>query len=110
MKNHVLAIALGSMLALPALANNEIDPGYVARVTTEDGKSREDVRAELVSAQRAGNVIVNAELGTVASVHAAAAQQQPGKSRADVVAEVTQARRNGNYIANAELGTKASHL
>lgn len=110
MKNQVLAIALGSVFALPALANNEIDPGFVTNVTAEAPKSRDEVRAELVSAQRAGNVVVNAESGAVATPHAAVAQQESGKSRADVVAEVTQARRTGDYIANAELGAKASQL
>lgn len=89
---------------------NEIDPGYVTSVTTQAAKSRDEVRAELVSAQRAGDVVVNAESGAVAATHAAAAQQEPGKSRADVVAEVTRARRTGDYIANAELGAKASRL
>lgn len=109
MKNQVLAFALASAFALPALANNEIDPGFVTSVTAEISKSRDDVRAELVSAQRAGEITVNAELGNVTTAHAEPAQLSD-KSRAEVVAEVAKARRSGDYVANAELGTKASQL
>jgi hypothetical protein len=109
MKNQVLAIALAGAFALPALANNEIDPGFVTNFTTEIGKSRDEVRAELVSAQHAGEITVNAELGTVAATHAEP-MQLSDKSRAEVVAEVAKARRSGDYVANAELGTKASQL
>jgi len=104
MKRQIIAVALGSLVALPAFANNEIDAGYAAPVAVS-AKSRADVRAELIAAQRAGDVVVNAELGTTAkSMHTA------DKSRAQVIAEVAQARRSGNYIVNAELGTKASQL
>lgn len=104
MKRQIIAVALGSLFALPAFANNEINAGYAAPVAVS-AKSRADVRAELVAAQRAGEVIVNGELGTTArSLHA------EGKSRAQVIAEVEQARRSGNYIANAELGTQADQL
>lgn len=104
MKRQVLAIALGSLFALPAFANNEINAGNLPPVVTST-KSVEQVRAELIAAQRAGEVIVNGELGTTAtSMHSA------GKSRTDVVAEVIQARSSGNYVVNAELGTKANQL
>lgn len=109
MRNQVLAIALGSLFALPALANNEIDPGYVTSFKAEAGKSRDDVRAELVAAQSAGEVIVNAELGTTIG-KTPVPTQQAGKSRAQVRDGVAQARRSGDYIINAELGTKASQL
>jgi len=104
MKRQILAVAVGSLFALPALANNEIDPGYHAPMAVS-AKTVEQVRAELVSAQRAGKVIVNGELGTTAKW-----MQSAGRTRAEVVAEVAQARRSGNYIVNAELGTKASQL
>ncbi|MDH4173300.1 MAG: hypothetical protein OEZ09_09595 [Betaproteobacteria bacterium] len=104
MKRQLLAVAIGSLFALPALANNEIDAGYHPHMSVSN-KSVEQVRAELIAAQRAGEVAINAELGyTVKTLQGAS------KSRADVVAEVAQARRSGNYILNAELGTKASQL
>jgi hypothetical protein len=104
MKRQIIAVALGSLFALPALANNEIDAGNHSPMAVS-AKSLEQVRADLIAAQRAGDVIVNAELGTTAS-----SMQTAGKSRADVVAEVAQSRRTGDYIVNAELGTKASQL
>jgi hypothetical protein len=91
MKRQLLAIALGSLVALPALANNEIDAGYAAGTT--------------FSADNAGLVFADAEQGYVP-----AAGHGAGKSRADVRAEVEQTRRSGNYVVNAELGTKANPL
>ena len=90
MKREILAVAIGSFIALPAFANNEIDAGYTppAQVST-------------LSAQ----VFVNAEQGYEFKATSVAA-----KSRAEVVAEVAEARRSGDYIVNAELGTKASQL
>jgi hypothetical protein len=91
MKREILAVAIGSFIALPALANNEIDTGYnpPAQVST-------------LSAQQ---VFVNAEQGFEFK-----ATWVAGKTRDNVRAEVAQARRSGDYIANAELGTKASQL
>jgi hypothetical protein len=91
MKREILALAIGSFIALPALANNEIDAGY------NPPAQRSTLSAE--------QVFVNAEQGYVF-----AAKSSADKSRAEVVAEVVQARRSGDYIANAELGTKASQL
>lgn len=85
MKRHIVALAIGSLFAVPALANNEIDAGapgtaygsdkarltfvnaeqgYVA-TAAEAGKSRADVRAEVAQAARAGELRVNGELGTI---------------------------------------------
>lgn len=91
MKRQILAVALGTMFALPALANNEIDTGY------NPPAQRSTLSAELV--------FVNAEQGYVF-----VAKSSADKSRAEVTAEVEQARRSGNYVINAELGTKASQL
>jgi len=90
MKRQILAVALGSLFALPALANNEIDAGYsgTAQVATPIAE-----------------VFVNAEQGYVFKSTAMA-----DKTRAEVVTEVAQARSSGDYVVNAELGTKASQL
>lgn len=87
MKRQLIAIALGSVFALPAFANNEIDAGapgtsygsnkselvfvnaeqgYEHKPMLLAGKTREQVRAEVAAAQRSGEFIVNAELGTTA--------------------------------------------
>jgi hypothetical protein len=91
MKRQVIAVALGSLFALPAFANNEIDAGYTPPAQ--------------VSTLSAEQVFVNAEQG-----HVFVADPVAAKSRAEVVSEVTQARRSGDYIVNAELGIKASQL
>ncbi|MDH5578677.1 MAG: hypothetical protein OEZ09_09485 [Betaproteobacteria bacterium] len=91
MKRQLLALALGAVFALPALANNEIDSGYTPPAR--------------IAMQSANEVFVNAEQGYERKATLVAA-----KSRAEVLAEVVQARRSGNFILNAELGTKASQL
>lgn len=89
MKRQILAVALGSLFALPALANNEIDSGYTPPAQVSQGVSE---------------VFVNAEQGHVFVATTA------DKSRAEVLAEVAKARSSGDYIINAELGTKARQL
>jgi hypothetical protein len=91
MKRQLLAVAIGSLFALPALANNEIDAGYEPQAQ--------------ISTQSVNEVFVNAEQG-----YERKATPVAGKSRDDVRAELAQARRAGDFIVNAELGTKASQL
>lgn len=86
MTRKVLVLALGSLLALPVFANNEIDAGNLPpEVATT--MTREQVRSELMAAQRAGEVIANAELGTWEKEPAEFA----GKTRAQVAAEAEEA-------------------
>jgi len=91
MKRQLIALAVGSLIAVPALANSEIDAGNVSPTTFVN--------------DHAGSMLVNAEQGYVAN-----SIQDGGKSRAEVQAEVVQARRSGDYIVNAELGTTANQL
>ncbi len=89
MKRQLIALAIGGLIAVPAFANSEIDAGkvspttfvndyasstlvnaeqgYVANSIQDGGKSRAEVRAEVVQARRSGDYIVNAELGTTAN-------------------------------------------
>jgi hypothetical protein len=106
MKRQVIAVVLGSLFALPALANYEIDAGSFQ--PTVASKSVAQVRAELLAAKQSGNWMVNAELGT--QTRLAKPVQVAGKSRGDVRAEVERSRATGDYIVNAELGTNASQL
>lgn len=101
MKRQLIAIVVGSLFALPALANNEIDAGNLPTFVST-GKTTEQVRAELVTAQRAGQTVVNAELGTLEKQPV----QMAGKSTEQVFAELIKARNSGNWILNAELGTR----
>ena len=91
MQRQILAVALGTMFALPALANNEIDAGYTAPVNT--------------AKQGTELVFVNAEQGSEFKT-----ATMSDKSRDEVRAEVEQARRSGSFIVNAELGTTANSL
>jgi len=91
MKRQIIAVALGSLFALPALANNEIDAGHGSLTT--------------YAADNAGWVFANDEQGYVAQIG-----QVAGKSRSDVRAELAQARRAGELVVNAELGTTDSQL
>lgn len=109
MKRQVIALAIGSMFALPTFANNEIDAGHGPfPPVSSSGMTREQVRDELVAAQRAGDVVVNAELGTTA--RDSAPVQHVGKTREEVRAELEEAYRSGNVIVNAELGTTAKQI
>jgi hypothetical protein len=107
MKRQVVAVLLGSLFALPALANNEIDAGSLPTPVAAT-KSATHVRAELVAAKQSGNWMINAERGTQSRLSGPV--QVAGKSRTEVRSEVVQARAAGDYIVNAELGTTASQL
>ena len=105
MKRKLIAIAAGALFALPALANNEIDAGNLPLNVTPS-MTRDQVRAEIIAAQRAGRWVVNAELGTL---HRAPVMLA-GKTRDQVLAELVAARRAGEMIVNAELGLTAREI
>jgi hypothetical protein len=120
MKRQVIAVLVGSLFALPALADagsqktqQENEWEYPALAATS-GLSRAEVLAELEQAERSGDVIANAETGQKAyqlypSGHPAHVAST-GRSRAEVLAELVQARRSGDIIANAETGELAKNL
>ncbi len=60
MKRQIIAIALGSLFALPAFANEESDHPPQAP-TTAPAITATQVREELIGAKRAGDIVVNAE-------------------------------------------------
>ena len=113
MKRQIIALALGSLFALPAFANAELDYPPQAS-TTVAAKTVAQVRDELIAAKRTGNFVVNAETGQKANQLDPSAypahSKVAGKTRADVLAELEQAQRSGNIIANAELGATARQL
>jgi hypothetical protein len=120
MKRQVIAVLVGSLFALPALADagsqkkqqgNEWEyPTLVAASSF----SRADVLAELTRAERTGDFVANAESGEKAyqlypseyPAHVVA----ESKSRAAVLDELVDAKRDGDVIANAETGTLAKNL
>lgn len=120
MKRQVIAVLVGSLFALPALAdagrqNAElvVEWQYPALAATS-GVSRAEVLAELEQAARGGDFVADAETGETAyqlypsqyPAHVAAT----GKSRAEVLAELKQAERSGEVVANAETGALAKDL
>ncbi len=79
-----------------------------------NGPTREQVRAELMEAQRNGTLIANGETGaTFRDLNPGNYMAKPatqGLSRADVQAAFEQARANGELIANTEIGLTARQL
>ena len=102
MKRQVVAVLLGSLFALPAAANNEIDAGNLP-MPPYPIKTQAQVHAELVAAQQSGNWMINSRLGTVS--RQITVQSGSGKSRDEVRSELEQAFRDGDMIANSELGS-----
>ena len=108
MKRQFVAVAVGSLFALPAYANNEIDAGNPQYAAPESTKTRAQVYDEILAAKSSGNWQINAELGAVAG--RSVPQQLAGKTRAEVLAELVEAQRSGDVIVNAELGLKVNQF
>ena len=102
MKRQIIAVALGSLFALPAFADGEIGFEYWKAPMAESSKTRAEVVAELVAAQRAGDVVVDGEIGTLQS----AAALQSGKTRAQVIAELFAEYSAGNLAVDGETGQR----
>ena len=100
MKRQVITLVLGTVFALPAFANNEIDAGSLPQDVVST-KSRAQVGEELLAAKHSGNWMVNAELGTQSRPTAAA--KFDGKSKGEVRAELEQAYRTGEMIVRGEI-------
>jgi hypothetical protein len=101
MKRQIIAVALGSLFALPAFADGEIGFDYWKATAAESSQTRAEVVAELVSAQRAGHVVVDGEIGTFQSVSA----PQAGKTSAEVLAELISDRSNNSFSVDGETGS-----
>jgi len=113
MKRQIIAVAIGSLFALPAFANAEMD--YPPQATsTVPAKTVAQVLDELIAAKHAGDFVVNAETGGKANeVYPYAYPPRTrfaGKTRAEVLAEIEQARQSGDIVANAETGEKVNQL
>jgi hypothetical protein len=98
MKRQLTAVLVSGLFSVPAfanplLANYEIDAGNPPSNVTPT-LTKGEVRAALVDAQRAGQVVVNAELGTMAKqpVHAA------GKTREQVRVEILTEQQSGKWF------------
>ena len=113
----VIAIALSALVAGHAMAADQVV-----------SKTREQVRAELIEAQRTGNIVADGETGMLlkdlypsqypkqaGAVRAEAPAAAPavaaqGKTRAQVRAELAEAQASGNLIADGETGARFKDL
>lgn len=106
--NRQVVSAVALALAVAALSAGQV----LAQDATL--KTREQVRAELLQAQRNGDIVVNAESDQTARdmfpdrcpQRAAVA----GKTRAEVPAELAEARRTGDILAAGDSGKKLNEL
>ena len=97
-RTYFTAIALAATLA----------GGQALAADTSTGKTRAQVKAELVEAVRTGNIRANDESGLMRnevnpSFYPAQSETQ-GNTRAEVKAELAEAIRTGNIRANDESG------
>jgi hypothetical protein len=91
MKRQIIAVAIGSLFALPAFADGEIGSDFRTLAKAESSKTRAQVRAELVAAQ-ATRGYVDGEIG------AQHAGMDSGKTRAQVVSELMAAQDDGGWV------------
>ncbi len=114
MKRQLIAIAMGSLFALPAFADGEIGFDFRTRVAPESTLTRDQVRAELVAAYRAGTLVVNGETGKTAREMFPNLYPAPtvlaGKSREQVRAELVAAYHAGNFVIDGETGKLAHQM
>ena len=116
-KHSLAAIAVGSLLGIPALAYGAAATSLHAPAWKSSSqvkaipKTRAEVLSELRQAKRMGNFVVNAETGEKAYQARPSAYPEPEQqhmSHAEVLRKLRQAKRTGNYVINAETGRKAN--
>ncbi len=107
MKKNAYAAAIA--LAITTLAAGQV----LAADTSVQGKTRDQVRAELAEAQRTGDIVVGKsgdELGVGHKLNEVAPASYPakavvqGKTRAQVKAELAEAQRTGDIVVSANAG------
>jgi len=102
-KLSVVAIALSTLVA-----------GQVFAADASVAKTREQVRAEVIAAQRSGDLVADGQTGAKFNQLFPAQYAQPvvvqGKSRAEVKAELAEALRTGDIVADGATGAKANEL
>jgi len=102
MKRQIIAVAIGSLFALPAFADGEIGFDFRTVVKAESSKTAAQVRAELVAAQRAGELAIDGEIGQLYT------GVDSGKTRSKVMSELMAARSNSGQI-DGETGEPIPH-
>lgn len=101
-----------SYAAIIALSLSTLAAGYAN--AADVGKTRDQVRAELVEAQRTGDILAQGNSGKLlnelypAQYPAKAVAQ--GKTREQVLAELVEAQRTGDILAQGDTGKKLNEL
>lgn len=98
-----------------ALALSTLASGYASATDlSSKAKTREQVRAELVEAQRTGDIVADGESGKKLNElypdQYPAKASVPGKTRAQVLAELAEAQRTGDILADGQSGKKLNEL
>lgn len=102
-----------SRLSVVAIALSTLVAGHAFAADPSVAKTREQVRAELVEAQRNGNLIADGETGlrfNQVSPHLYPQAAVVAKTRAEVKAELAQAQANGELIADGQTGARFNEV
>ncbi len=95
-------------LSALALVFTAVAAGNALAADASVPKTREQVQAELVQAQRTGDVLANGDSGKLLNElypnQYPAKVVAPGKTRAQVLAELVQAQRTGDILAQGDSG------
>ena len=100
-------------LSVVAIALSTLVAGHALAADASVAKTREQVRAELVEAQRNGDLIADGETGlrfNQVSPHLYSQATVVAKSRAEVKAELAQAQANGDLIADGQTGARFNEV
>jgi len=100
-------------LSVVAIALSTLVAGHAFAADASVAKTREEVRAELIEAQRNGDLIADGETGlrfNQVSPHLYPQATVVAKTRAEVKAELAQAQANGDLIADGETGARFNQL
>jgi len=100
-------------LSVVAIALSTLVAGHAFAADASVAKTREQVRAELVEAQRNGDLIADGETGlrfNQVSPHLYSQATVVAKTRAEVQAELAQAQANGDLIADGQTGARFNEV
>ncbi|MDP1685855.1 DUF4148 domain-containing protein [Hydrogenophaga sp.] len=100
-------------LSVVAIALSTLVAGHAFAADPTVAKTREQVRAELVEAQRNGSLIADGETGlrfNQVSPHLYPQTAVVAKTRADVKAELAVAQANGDLIADGQTGARFNEV
>jgi len=119
LRTSLAAIAVGGLLAVPAVAfgaTNQLLDGPMWNYPQQSASNspqltRAQVLGQLLQAKRRGNYVIDAETGQTAYQADPSAfpahPRRPGKTRAQVLQALKKAERTGNYVIDAATGQKA---